>query len=312
MKSQKITFSMIRISLGIFFLYSAWLKLFPIEPLEFALISQGIATFMTAPILSRLLIGTEFALGIFLILGIHSRIVYRVTLILLAVFSIYIVYIWSVFGSTENCGCMGEGFYMTPFESLLKNILLAGIVLVLLKFKELEYSVRWKVKLLVILSLLISFFLPPILNPPDFYSVQFADAETVEYPIDTAITNSFIINGKPLLLSKGEHIVAFLSLACPHCKLAATKLMLIKKELGSEMPETVMLFLGKPADVQPFLQETKSKSFPWYTVSNPSSFYKLAGNSFPAIYYIKDGIVKKKWNLIQLSPEAIQKISSKI
>jgi hypothetical protein len=312
MKSQKIIFSIIRISLGIFFLYSAWLKLFPIEPLEFTLINQGIASFTTAPVLSRLLIGTEFALGIVLILGIYSSATYRFTLVLLGAFSIYIIYIWAVFGSAENCGCMGEGFYMTPFQSLIKNVLLAGLVLVLLKYKDRSYFLGWKVKLLLVLTMLVSFLLPPILNPPDFYSVQFASAGKVDYPIDTAITNHFILGKKSLILSEGEHIVAFLSLTCPHCKLAATKLTLIKKELGAEMPETEMVFLGGPEKVQPFLDETKSVGIPWYTVTNPSSFYKLAGNSFPAIYFIKDGIVKKKWDLMQLTPEAIQKRSSKI
>ena len=63
----------VRILLGLIFIASGLLKLFPIEPFELNFIDLGIANWFTAPIIARGLIGFELLLGAFLIFDLAMK-----------------------------------------------------------------------------------------------------------------------------------------------------------------------------------------------------------------------------------------------
>ena len=128
--------------IAVLFLVSAVAKLYPsphfaittfeakqLMPMGF---SEGVAQ-----LLSRLLIGVEFALG-FLILQPHylKKVVIPATIALLAVFIIQLGVEIGINGNEGNCGCFGELLPMTPIEAIIKNIVAIGLLgwlLVLLK-----------------------------------------------------------------------------------------------------------------------------------------------------------------------------------
>ena len=132
----------IRIVVSILFILSAVAKLYP-SPL------MGISSFETkylgaigiegdlSKVISRLLIGFEFTLGIFLLLPFYlKKIVIPTTIVLLGAFSLHLSF--QVFqGDASNCGCFGELIPMTPLEALIKNILSIGLLILLVTvFKE--------------------------------------------------------------------------------------------------------------------------------------------------------------------------------
>ena len=59
--------------LGMVFIFSGYIKLYPIEAFELNFIDVGIANWFTAPIIARLLIGLEIGLGLLLLLQFEYR-----------------------------------------------------------------------------------------------------------------------------------------------------------------------------------------------------------------------------------------------
>src|SRR5436305_2502938 len=89
---KKFLIYSLRILVGGTFLLSAWLKLFPIEAFELNFIDLGIANWVTAPFIARLLISTEFFLGLMILIGVAlKKFTLPATFALLAIFSLYLL-----------------------------------------------------------------------------------------------------------------------------------------------------------------------------------------------------------------------------
>lgn len=125
--------------IAVLFLVSAVAKLYPsphfaITTFEMKqLLPMGFSEGL-AKLLSRTLIGVEFALG-FLILQPHflKKVVIPATIALLAVFIIQLGIEVGMNGNEGNCGCFGTLLPMTPIEAIAKNIVAIGLLIWLLK-----------------------------------------------------------------------------------------------------------------------------------------------------------------------------------
>ena len=84
-----------------------------------------------APFLSRLIIAFELFLAI-AVLQPHflKRITIPGSILLLVAFSIHLI-LQIYQGSNGNCDCFGELLPMTPFQALVKNILIIGLLIFL-------------------------------------------------------------------------------------------------------------------------------------------------------------------------------------
>lgn len=301
---KKVLSILLRLLLGGAFLFSAYAKLFPIEPFEVLLLQQGIVSWEIAPFFSRALIASEAILGILIILGIYQKPVLKITILILLIFTVYILFILLKYGNEADCGCMGE-IKLNPYESILKNVILFGLAACLLRF--FTYDFRFYPVLVVIFIGLTFYPLPFILNPPDAY---FADqlANPSPYPMNMALLEEIVIDGKKPDFKKDKYILAFLSLNCGHCKLAASRLELIKKEVKG-LPPVYFIFAGKKARIPGFFEETKS-SFPYYYMDDTQKFLKLTRGSFPTIVYLNNGRVEKKFSSFEINPESFEKAIS--
>ena len=90
----KIIFFIISSLMGLFFIYSGYTKLYPIEPFEFTFVDLGIAGWKSAPFIARFMIGLEFLIGFLLIFGLYiKRITIKLTICSLIMFSVYLIFI---------------------------------------------------------------------------------------------------------------------------------------------------------------------------------------------------------------------------
>jgi hypothetical protein len=164
-------------------------------------------------------------------------------------------------GNKGNCGCFGSYLEMTPLQALIKNCGMLAILVVLYKFnKGWELDKKWRYMLL--LPLITAFTTPFILNPIEFnYTEAYLNKpeKNFKIPLDSLYNNA-TLNIPPRELSKGKHILAFLSLTCPHCKIAATKLRIIHKRA----PEIGIYFVlnGDKEDLKSFFEENNSETIP--------------------------------------------------
>ncbi|HWZ22319.1 MAG TPA: DoxX family protein [Cytophagaceae bacterium] len=296
----------LRISLGVMFIFSGFVKLIPIEPFELKFIELGIANWIVAPFMARLIIAVELFLGLMLILNIKPRATVRATIIVLVFFTFYLLYDILKNGNDGNCGCFGTIIVMTPVESIVKNLLMIPLVLILMLMntKELNFKIPILISLLAIVSIAAPFILYPL---DDLEDREAINSEKIDYPFPVNTLQDFNSKGSKIDFRKGEFILAFMSVECLHCKNAAYKLYIINKQ--KKLPPIYMILLGTEEEVPNFVSETKA-DFPYY-LFNKTDFFQIAGNSVPRIFYIKSGIVKAKFDSNSLTEtslsEALQK-----
>jgi len=299
---KKILFTILTVLLGLVFIFSGLTKLYPVELFELTLIEIKVATWATAPILSRLMIASEFLLGIMLVLNIKLRkFTLKASLAILILFTVYLLILMIVDGNKGNCKCFGNVLIMTPLESIIKNLVMIAITLVLyIWHKGFKYPFQ---KIILIVLVTASLVLPFILNPPDFIMAYQSREETVGYKLNLdTLYNSPDIPKPEVDLRKGKHIVAFLSLSCSHCKVAAYKMHIIKKQ-NPGLP-FYFIFNGKENKLQAFFDDTKASDVP-YLLLNGKRFADLAGFILPSIVFLDNSVVVQKTNYIDLSASKI-------
>ena len=91
----------IRLLLGVFFIGTAVLKLLSIDNFEIYIYSFGIVNYVKVTFLSRLLIFFELLIGISLILKIYFKQIWRLTMLMMASFTLFLIYA-AIFRNDSN------------------------------------------------------------------------------------------------------------------------------------------------------------------------------------------------------------------
>ena len=303
---KKTALPFLSIVLGVIFLFSGYSKLYPIEPFEFTFVDLGIINWEAAPFIARIFIGLEFFIGVLFIFNFQlKKIAYKLSSITLIVFSIYLFLILFFKGNTGNCGCFGSMIEMTPLQALLKNGIMLSLIYVLYKKHNGWENKKLNIALTAIFVLQ-SFALPFILNPVALdYSEAYLNKPSENY---TLALDSLYANAThsvpPKSLSKGKHVIAFMSLTCSHCKIAAQKMGIIEKR----NPNISFYFAlnGEDKNIKPFIEKTKTKEI-GYCLLPGKTFTYLAGMTWPAIYLINNSIVEHEIDYLSMNQLEIEK-----
>ena len=297
---SKVIFALIRVTIGSVFIFSGYVKLYPIEPFEYTFVEHGFANWTIAPFLARFLICFEIFLGAMFILNLKPKLTLKASLALLLLFTFYLTYAIITEGNDRNCGCFGTFLEMTPSQAIIKNIIMMGLILVLFKSHS---ELNWKPILLTIIVGLTALVVPFILNPVDIQNSENTNSEKVNYPLDTTLLGNYKFGNEKPDLTKGKYLISFLSVTCSHCKTAGLKLSIINKKM--KLPPSYIVLFGKEKYIKNFFEYTKL-TFPYYYYPDEKIF-KIIGYSFPVVLYVEDGIIKRKWNGYTLSQEEIEK-----
>lgn len=301
----KILFVFVSSLVGLVFIFSGYTKLFPVEIFEYSLVDTGFFSWTLAPILARLLIGLEFFIGIALLFNLNSRNMYRLVFGLLVFFCIYLGYDLVKNGNSGNCGCFGLAFIMSPLQAILKNVFLIALVLLLMRYYPTGFTFRFK-RFLIVGFALMTFALPFILNPVALSQSEHYSQAASGYELPLKILYNSPPNPVPdVNLHKGKWIVAYLSLACPHCKVAAYKIHILKKK-HPDWPFFLVLN-GNPESLEPFFSETQAEDIEHIRFSGPGKFLKMSGPLLPAIFLIDHSIVKAKPSYLHLNETSLEK-----
>lgn len=293
------------IIIGAVFVFSAYIKLYPIEPFELTFVDLGIGNWQMAPFIARFLIATEFLIGFALILNIYlKKITYKLSIGILVFFCIYLLLQIMFQGNKGNCGCFGSAIAMTPLQALIKNVIMIGILLALYKFYEGWNPGKFS-RYIFIASIVAAGSLPFILNPVELdYSEAYLNKpdENFNLPLDT-LYNHAKLNVPPKTLSEGKHIIAFMSLTCPHCRIAAKKIRIIHER----NPSISFYFVlnGLEENLKPFFEDTHTEEIP-HCMLLGRPFVYLAGTSMPTIYLVNNSVVEHDVNYIDLDQEQVE------
>lgn len=302
---KSVLLTIISILTGLIFCYSAYTKLYSLESFErfqYTMVEYVHLPWTLALIGSRVLTGMEAALGLMFLLNIygHRKWILKIALVLLAMFSIYLVYLWIAVGNDVNCGCFGDEIAMSPSSSLLKNIGLALIIIILIRYhKGLQINrFKWVIPITFI-GLSVSTFAaypPPDTNP--------SWLNKDKYKIDLHALYAKGKSDAPSIdLYKGKYVIAFFSLKCPHCKMAAYKMHIMKKN-NPALP-FYMVYAGNDKYLDAFWKATNAQNIP-HSKLEADDFTAIAGFSWPAIFLVNNGWVEARTNYISMNQAEIE------
>lgn len=291
--------------IGGVFLFSAYTKLYPIEPFEYTFVDLGISNWQTAPFIARILIGLEFLISFALIIQLQlKRITYKLSIFTLLIFCLYLILEIIFSGNKGNCGCFGTTLFMTPLQALIKNIIMLIILVLLYKFHD-GWGVGKLAGGIFIVSVLSAISLPFILNPVELnYSEAYLNKPEKNYKLELdSLYSKAKLTVPPKTLSLGKHIIAFMSLTCPHCRIASKK-MHIMHEHNPTIPFFFVLN-GNDESLKPFFEDTHTEDIP-HCMLLGRNFVFLAGTNMPSIYLINNSIVEHDVNYIDLDQKEVE------
>ncbi len=311
------------IFLGLIYLYSAYSKIYPIEPFEMTFVDLGLANWKSAPFIARFMIGIEFFLGILFLFQLRIRFSALFSFFLLIVFTLYLFFLLLTEGNQGNCGCFGNSIQMSPLQAIVKNVAmlaLSGLLWYFYKFNVYDllqekiknnFLKQYLQKILFSLLFVFSLFIPHILNYVDLdYSSAYLTPPENHFALEL---DSLFRNAQkqtpPPTLSKGKHVLALMSLTCPHCRIAAKKMKLMKER----NPKLDFYFVlnGDDDKLKPFFDDTKASSIPWCMLLGKNFVLLARGTNMPAIYLINNGVVEARLNYQSLEQDEIEKWFSK-
>jgi hypothetical protein len=275
----------LRILIGLVFILSGIAKLYPIEPFEIIFVDLGISNWLFAPFIARLLIVFEIFLGLSIIFNFWLKnIIYYLTQSTLVFFTIYLFFLLFTQGNDVDCGCFGSLLALTPIQSIVKNLLL---IIGLLFVKRRYYSTGlWWLPILFVIIASVSTF---SLNRVGVHNLQ---GISVNEKIDFTGLPPLYKTHEKVDFSKGKKMVAFVTWTCPHCINAARKFVSLNKEEKINNLYFVIASKKEPGLLE-FIEDTNLE-FPAIWM-NDDAFFKFSGGRLPAIVYVEDGVIKKKW-----------------
>lgn len=278
---MKSTAVIIRVLIGLFFILSGWIKLYPIEYFENDLLLNNLSKDTFVVYSARLLVSIEIILGVLTCLFIYKKWIDTLSILMLLFYSLWLVFLLVFQGNEGNCGCLGNWISLTPLEGLLKNIAL--LVPLVFFFNKPAPIFKYRPVLLSIIIIIAGITIPYIVAPPIFSKANFGDPSKAYYPDYGLIIQDTVIIKH---LKEDKKIVAFFLGNCEHCKLAATRLEAIYKEQPS-LPVHAFIY-GDDALIKDFIQESRM-SFPYTPITELAPVIKVAGNDFPAIQLLENG-----------------------
>lgn len=303
---KKVLYVILCILMGAVFIYSGYTKLYPIEPFEYTFVDIGIVNWQLAPFVARLLIGLEFLIGLMLILHINlKQITYKLAIGALLIFCVYLLLLMVYSGNKGNCGCFGTHIIMTPLQALIKNIIMLVIFVLLYKQHE-GLELKNKKRYFMLIPLITAFVFPFILNPVALnYSEAYLNKPENNFKLELdSLYAHAKLNVPPKNLSKGKNIIAFMSLTCKHCRIAANKIR-VMHERNPEI-RFYLVLNGSENNLKQFFDNTHTENIP-HCMLLGKSFIMLAGTSMPAIYLVNNSIVEHDINYIDMDEDEIKK-----
>lgn len=293
----------IRLLLSFVFLYSAIVKVHPIEPFLYTIVESGYTGWFGGAILARVIIGIELALSVLLLFGIAPRRTIISSSAFLALLTLHLLLLMLREGTEGNCGCFGEVHQVSPLLSFFKNLFMLLLLGILWRWKE-KWTFPYMPRALFFLTFGIGILLPFIIEPSDEFSAHGTEERSEELPIEAKDIQELVDDGKlDEEVLEGKWVIAFLSTNCHYCKWSARKWGIMEERSEGGFPAH-FFFTGSEGDVEAFWEETAGREFPSDTMRT-GRLFRYAGNSVPSYYPLEDGEPVERWSLRELREERV-------
>ena len=265
-------------------------------------------------------LGLETFLGLSMVLGSPWRkSVLGAGMAMLLFFTALIVYAWQVH-NLKDCGCFGK-VSMTPPQAIFKNIVFMALTALawygLVKGAVAAPMPFLRVRRMAPVALAIALCLGVIPQlggnvPPGGASQSSAesvapeggDAESAQ--ADAVFAGYRIVPeyGDAIDLSRGEYLVALLSMTCEHCMGEVPQ---INDYIAQDtLPQVVAICLEPEEGSMRSFHDLTGPLFPMHSVGNDMlSWAKICSGVPPQLSLVRDGVAVKTWKEEMPSAEEI-------
>lgn len=303
MESKKIILFVLRLLVSATFIASSVLKLYSLESFELYVYSFGLFSYTTTAFLARVLIMTEFLLGIAILFRIFYKQVWWITMAMLVGLSLFLIYV-ALFRSNDNCHCFGDVIDLNATESIIKNIVLIGMLWFVRKQDEWHHSLKaYIVTISILSSVFVAFFGFPM---DSMYSLFYADKNE---RFNQSVYDKVIVRPEysTMIDSSKNMVIGLVSEKCKHCKSGNTIMSAIFVQNNLDTANFKNLVMSQnPAVLDTFKIVTKTQQYEYRTM-NPSYIIALNNGYFPTYLFIEKGKVIKAANYKQLDEKELVK-----
>jgi uncharacterized membrane protein YphA (DoxX/SURF4 family)/peroxiredoxin len=293
----------VSMAIGLFFIYSAYSKIPTLEQFGWRITETTFLNWTMSEWVARIIIGMEFFVGVLFLFHLRlKRLGIPLAMTMLVVFSSYLVYVAYIRKENVDCGCMGEVLRLTPLQSLIKNGVLIGLLLLL---RSIRFSWTFeRVKPVLWVSLIVCLLVPFIMSAPESIYIH-PEAKTIRKPIPLSLLYTSTANQAPSIeLRKGKHVLVFLSLSCTYCKKAAQRFRVMKAKYP-ELP-VYAIMNGSPSELKGFIAETRMDNVPYTLFNGADDFSAMNGStSLPTVKFVSDTTVVREVNYITVTENDI-------
>lgn len=288
-----------RLVVGCVFVVSAVLKFVSIDSFELYLFSFDLVNLDLSFLLARLIVASEFALGVALASNQYRRLVDFISYSFLFVFSLFLLSRLIV-GDDSNCHCMGEFMDIPPLPSLAKNIVLAIFIFLSRKAKSflIPYSRFWVPGVGLIFLVLLF-----VVSPPDTMAKDHKKLVHASFASVLAQQTPF---GKPLSLSGDKHLVCLFSPSCHVCQLSAHKLQLLLDKYEIDDSRVTQFFACDSAALQQFYDKSESRPHN-PQILHPEVFWQLVP-SVPVFVVMTGGQIDTTFSYRTMNEDLISSL----
>ena len=315
---------LIRLSLGVFFIGTAVLKLISIDNFELYIYSFGIVDFVTTTFLSRLLIFIELLIGISLILKICFKQIWGLTMVMMLGFTLFLVYA-AIFRNDSNCHCFGSLIELDPRQSIVKNIIILALLFFIKNEKSHNYRPllrRWLVAATIIFAITIPFVIVPMdviynkiysgndsVNTTAFYK-SLSDSTYIDYlkTVENHDDSIFITHETKLMaVNEGRYLINYALAGCSFCRIGAEKLTLMTDRHGIPHEKVKFVVGGSDDAIISFVKKTNTFDYEHWSIAAPKMM-SITFGQFPLYVFIEDGNIVKAGDFRVLDDEMIEEL----
>lgn len=290
----------LKVLLGLVFIVSAILKLVEIDSFEIYVYSYHFFSLNFSFLVARVAMIVELVLGIGLVSNSLHKVYWWGSVAMLIGYTLLLIYAL-VQGRTDNCHCFGDFLQFNPKQSILKNGILLGALLLIYNVKEWKTPFRWLILCLVGMASTIAVF---VISPPDNYTSAYYPEQNLQTELFKKMLDDASLDS--LDLQEGKKVICFFSTGCEYCQIAAYKLSLMQQFYDFPVENITYVFIGNEEGIHIFYEKSQSMPYQDVLYSDIIRVLKVTNGQFPMMVFVKNGEVVHEYGLRNMNEEEIE------
>jgi uncharacterized membrane protein YphA (DoxX/SURF4 family) len=294
------------------FMISALGKLMDMDGFETTLNYYGLGI-DTSAVVARLVVSLEFFLSVAILFPWkRSRFLMALTG-LIGVLTIMLIWFAFRYPEAEDCGCHGQIISLNPKLSILKNFVLIGLAVFLVKRQDsLSNHLRkwqfWMFSGLAVLALGATV----VVSPPDFI---YRDGQALSLPhsfeSEEVLFALRFSDGTAMTdMSEERFYLLFAQPGCRFCKMLTSRLNALSESGQITKPLYVVFPEGAETIVEEYWAETKSAPRPFAIINDFEQYLNLSGPKLPALYLMEGNQFRAKFAYRDLNVRLLKEFES--